>query len=107
NGRLVINLTGQHTNSANAKTYRVRFGGVGGTVFLQFAPTSSAGFSGTCVIRNRNATDSQVGKPAGLVGEGVATTVPVTAAIDTTNAVDLVITGQLANSADTIQLDEF
>lgn len=55
----------------------------------------------------RNATNSQVGGPTGNDGFTTATTAVVTAAIDTTAAVNIVLTAQLASAGETITLESY
>lgn len=108
NGILRISTYWSYTNSANAKTGRIRLGGAAGTQFLSVAHTTSAAFSDTRSIANRNALNSQVGIGAGTtVSGGTSTAAPTTSSVDTSLAQDLVLSGQLANSGETITLERY
>jgi hypothetical protein len=108
-GRLRVNTLWSFTNSSNAKTIRIRFGGMSGTVFHSENPlTSQRAIRIITDIENRDAANAQVGKPVDVYGYGPSTNVPVTSAIDTNNNdVDLCFTGQLANSGETISLEAY
>jgi hypothetical protein len=101
NGRLLIRATFSHTNSANNKTLRVRFNGIGGTAYLSQVDTTTAAFTANVRIANRGLTNSQVGAVEGSV------VAPTTSAVDTTLAVPIVITGQLANTGETVTLESY
>lgn len=110
NGVIEIETMWTYTNNANAKNLRVRFGGTGGVLFLNTAPTTSYGVQNTCFIRNNNAVDSQKGFTAAAsshFGSTTATPWPTTASIDTSAAQDIIIAGQLANSADSLTLESY
>lgn len=109
NGFLLILTSWQVNNDASAKTGRVRLNGIAGTSFLASSLANQVFGSHPTQIHNRNNASSQVGASPGgnQVGFGVGTSAPVTAAIDTTAAVDLVISGQLADGADTITLETY
>ena len=105
NGQIEIWAMFSLTNNANVKTPRFKFGSM---TFQSSALASSASQQIIGRLANRNATNSQVafaGSGTGL-GSG-STAAPVTSAIDTTANVDLTITGQLANSADTMTLESY
>jgi len=107
NGRLRITALWNYTNSANNKTLRVRFGGIGGTIYHSTVLTTTANFRAIIDIANRNATNSQVGAPNGLNSVGSTTGALVTGAIDTTLAQDIVITGTLASAGEAINLESY
>lgn len=107
NGRLRILTTWSTTNDASNKTYRVRLGGIGGTAFTAAVSASLASMKLLTEIANRNAANSQVGGPANYSGLGGSGAAVVTAAINTASAQDIVITGELADSADTITLESY
>lgn len=98
NGYTEVLLTGQHTPNANNKTYRVRFGG---TLVGTAIPTTSASGVWRFIISNVNATNVQKSSPLAGV-DGVSGNAVGSAAIDTTADVTLLITGLLANGADSI-----
>ena len=111
NGKLRITATFTYTNGANNKTFRMRYGagggGVGGTLMGSGIATTTELLKAQLEIGNRNATNSQVG-----TGNLLSTFDPIaspaaTSAIDTTVATEVVITGQLANSADTLRLESY
>lgn len=101
NGWIEVYLNaGPHTNSANAKTYRVKYGG---TSFAALAATTSV--TGKFIIRisNMNVTNAQnSGTSSAGISSGFSTNAALTGTIDTTAAQDLTITGQLANSGESI-----
>lgn len=96
NGHLRITWLGSHTNSANGKTWRVRFGasgaGTGGTAFYNVAATSSSSLSNQIIISNRNNAASQVSATNAASTSFNQTTGTVqTATINTVNASEVVI----------------
>lgn len=100
------------TNNTNVKTMRVRFGGIGGTVFTAIPVTSQAGAGFVVGSWNRNATNSQIGLNGnaggqGSTGLGVTGGAPVTSSLDTSVATTVVITGQKATSGDTLTLEAY
>lgn len=110
NGVVEIETLWTYTNNANVKNLRVRFGGTGGVLFLNTAPTTSYGVQNTCYIRNNSATNAQKGYTAAAgshFGSTTAAPWPTTGAIDTSVAQDVVIAGQLANTADSITLESY
>jgi hypothetical protein len=108
NGGLHIYTSWTYTNSGNGKTLRVRFGGVSGTSYLSSAPTTTASLSDMRRIRNRNSASSQVGGSANVSNPLISqTTAIVTSSVDTSAAVDVVISGQLASAGETITLENY
>jgi hypothetical protein len=109
NGGVMIYSTWTVTNSANNKTTRIRLGGIGGTAHNDTVWTTIATVPDARRIRNRNSASSQVGSTAAASGGGFSTTsgAVVTSSVDTTAAVDLVFTGQLANTGETITLESY
>jgi hypothetical protein len=91
------------TNNANAKTLRVRFGGVSGAVVFSAAMANSSYVSFSCEIGNTNTNaQSTVGdytKDATMVAA-----LAVTSALNTTSAQSVVISGQKATAGDTLIL---
>jgi len=108
NGMLEVEYLGTHSNSANAKTYRIRFGGLSGNSYCVIAPTTTNTSHGIAYIANRNSEASQVGNSQmtqggwGSIASGV-----VTNTVNTANAQDIIITGQLANTGDTMVLERY
>lgn len=108
NGVLRVTALWTYTNSVNAKTLRVRFGnGLSGTAFQNLAAANStAAFRTFTTIQNRNSASSQIAGIAG--GNFTATTIAnVTGTIDTTAQQTLTISGQLANTGETITLESY
>jgi len=104
NGRIELDVIWSYTNSANTKTLRQKFGG---TTILSTAVGASAVTRTSAVIANRNATNSQVATPNFSTSFGVSSATLTTMAIDTTAAVNIVLTAQLANSGETITLEAY
>jgi hypothetical protein len=105
-GSVRIETTWSYTNSANSKTLRVKFGG---TSYLAVALTTSATGADVRIIRNRNSASSQIGNigtgtPAYTLNSSAA--LP-TSSVDTTAAVTILLTGQLANTGETITLEGY
>ncbi len=109
NGAVRIWTQWSYTNSGNAKTLRTRFGGIGGTQYMSVAPTTTASMRDVPrIIQNRGAANSQVGGViSATAGFAPTTGAPVTSAIDTTLAADIVLTGTLANTGETITLESY
>lgn len=108
NGIIRVHTTWSYTNSANNKILKVRFGGIGGTAYFNTTSTTTASFKHVFEMHNRGATNSQVsgtssGSTAGIWSSSTCSI--TTSAVDTTAAVDLVFTGQLATAAETIALE--
>jgi hypothetical protein len=94
------------TASANAKTMRVRWGGASGPLLLGLASSSTSASSRFDFwLCNANSTSAQISPPSALTG-GVGNTsgLVISTALDTTQAQDLVFTGQLADPAETVTL---
>jgi len=99
NGILRVMAGYGHTNNANNKTVRVRFGG---TAFTTVVTTTAANCQIMSIIYNLNSTSAQGSIPH--VGLGTTTAAAVSGSIDTTQNQDIIVTGQLANTGDTITL---
>lgn len=104
NGQLELEALFSYTNSANSKTLRAKFGG---TQYLNLTLTTTAASQSLVRIANRNAANSQVGNIVGSNGFGNSSGTLVTSAIDTAADVNLTITGQLANTGETITLESY
>lgn len=110
NGRLRITTLWTVTSSANNKIMRVRFGGIGGTVYMQLTQTAIKTVRDQREIANRGSASSQVGADSSFysaAGWGTATADINTSAVDTTADVDLVITGEKANAGETLRLESY
>lgn len=94
------------TNSANAKTLRMRFGGTSGTAYLSTAATTSASFSDCHLISNRGSASSQVGS-AQAIGLGGSAAAVITSSVDTASATTIVISGQKASAGETLTLESY
>lgn len=105
NGGVRISGLFSYTNSANGKALRVRFGGTayyGPTV----TTTNSAAF--LFEIWNRGTANSQIGPAVtNTVPLGAAAVAPTTSTVDTSATFNITITGQLANSGETITLEAY
>jgi hypothetical protein len=98
----------QNNNNANTKTLRYRWDTIAGTDFLGYVGTTNVAIQSQRLIQNRNSASSQVTVGAGTANAYAASaTAPTTAAINTAVSTTLVITGQLANSGDTITLESY
>lgn len=108
NGRVIVTAFFSMTNSANTKTLRMRWGGISGSVMTSSGLTTSATWRTEGEVANRNATNSQVTGPnnAASVYNQTPTAI-TTASIDTTASVDIVITGTLTNTGETITLEYY
>lgn len=107
NGQIRVTTLWSPTNNANNKTMAVRLGGLSGTLFQQAVQANVTHQQNHCRFGNRNSASSQVG--ASLLGFGwnANTSAVVTATVNTANAQDLVITGTLASSGDTLTLESY
>lgn len=94
------------TNNANAKTLRVRYSGIGGTVYQQFDLVSSASFMGELIIQNRTA-GTQVGATASSVPNTKNGSAATTSSVDTTASTTIVITVSKATAGDTVTLESY
>lgn len=103
-GAMRIHVLLTHTNNANNKTIKVKFGGA---ILNTIVDASTATLNLEMYTANRGTTNSQVSQPAGANSFGVSATAVVTAAVDTTKDQPLLITCQLATSTDSCQLERF
>ena len=104
NGVLRITCLMSNNNSGNTKTLQVKFNG---TAFWAVAPTTTLTARGQGQIHNRNSASSQVGGPNGTGGWATAGGAAVTSAHNTTGALNITITGTLANSGDNMTLEYY
>ena len=106
NGRLRIESLWTVTNSANNKTVKVRFGGIGGTFFLGRVIGAAATFYNIVTIANRGVANSQVGNQTN--GDlSISTAAVTTGTLDTTIAQTLVFTAQKTLAGETITLESY
>jgi hypothetical protein len=107
-GGLLLYIFGfSYTNSGNNKTLRVRFGGIGGTIYNTATATTTASVLGIGMIGNAGAANSQRGNANGIGSIANTSSGTITSAIDTTSATTLVFTGQKASGAETITLERY
>ena len=106
NMTIVVNSLWSMNNSANIKTPRVRVGGIAGTESVNPQIASNSSFQPKCLIRFRNALNSQIAM-AGTQWSSYSATggAVVTSSLDmTVNDAAIVLSGQLANAADYLTL---
>lgn len=108
NGRLRISGVFTHTNSANNKTIRIRFGGAAGTLYLSRTLTTTVSTPFLIEIANVNSESSQKStrSSGGLLDTSTAAAL-VTSSVNTALDVSIVISGVLANTGETITLDSY
>lgn len=108
NGLLDIFLKVTATNDASSKTIRGRLGGIGGSVVFAQATVSFATAEARFTMENRNSESSQLGGRSGSAGGiGGSANAFQTSTVDTTVETTLVLTGQLADAADTLTLESY
>lgn len=108
NGILRVTSRWSYPNSANSKTFRIRFGGIGGTRFLDVSATTTVAYQDQRMIANRGVENSQIGNSMGLGGGFSSSTSSLaTSSVDTRQESELVITGQLASAAETLILEAY
>lgn len=103
NGWVEIEALWSHTNNANNKTLRIKFGG---TNYFSLAVTTGDMDRAVAKVQNRNNVGSQVGGPANRRGFENGSTV-ITSGVNTSADVTILITGQLANAADAVNLESY
>lgn len=108
NGFIRVTMLWTTDGNTNTKTMRVRFNN---TVFWAITNSSATHLTGQAlgIIRNRNATNSQVGMALNVSGFTTGFNAAViTSAHDTTGALDLTITAQCTTSgSDSIHLEGY
>lgn len=107
NGVLRITAVWSNNNSANTKSFRVKFPGTSGTNYLTLNTTTNISHRMQAQIANRNATNSQVGMSASTSQTGWASSsvALATSTADTTADQDVSFRAQLANGSDTATLE--
>lgn len=98
-----------NNNNANVKTFRIRLGGISGTIIGTFTTTTANGATAELISAVINATNSQTSRLSGITGNsGAFQNGPTASAVDISSAgVTLVITAQKADGADTVTLSTF
>lgn len=109
-GALRVTVLGSFgENNANEKRFRIRFGasnaGISGTQLGTVNGASNLSMRGQVQIQNRS-TSSQISFPV-VSGFTVSTSAVETSAINTSNASEIVITGQLGVGTDAIRLEAY
>lgn len=107
NGAIRVTALFSYTNSVNNKTPRIRLGGIAGAALFSNNMTTTGNLLATRIIQNRGAQNSQVSSSGIANTFGTGTGAVVTSAVDTSASWDLVISGQLANSGETITLESY
>lgn len=107
---LSINSLWSSTNSSNNKTPRVRLGGISGTTYANPVLTTTAAYQTVTSIRSKNSVSSQVGMASPIIAVySISGANPViTSTIDmSASNTDIVITGQLADSSESLTLQAY
>ena len=108
NGVLRVTSQWSYTNSANNKTLKVRLGGISGSIFFDTQQTTTAAYVDMGrLIHNVNSAAAQKSRGASVTGAGSTGTAHITRTVDTTVALDLVLTGQVANTGETVTLESY
>lgn len=107
NSRVRVRYTESNNNNGNNKTTRARLGGISGTVVSAVVTTTGLSHTKEFEIVNKGATNSQEFVEAAAASGFGATGAVGTATVDTSVATTLVITGEKANSGDTLTLNNF
>ena len=102
NGRVRITSLWSATNSANNKTMRHKFGG---TNYFAQNMVAHQSWRHETEILNRNAVNNQIGNTNNVFGSQAGA--PNSSAVDTSAAVTVLLTGQLANAAETVTLESY
>jgi hypothetical protein len=102
NGKLRFYILGTVTNNANAKSFRLKHAS---TPLWQVSYTTAVGVTAQILFLNKNSESSQVTSLFNSsILSGSAVTVVTPSAINTSADFSLTITGQLANSEDSISV---
>jgi hypothetical protein len=107
NGWVRVTALTSNNNSGNAKTTRIRFGGIGGTAYHAPAPTTNTTVDAHAIILNRNSESSQCGMQSSGSRYSQSGSALATSAVDTSAETTIVITGQLANGTDNMRLEYY
>lgn len=104
NARVEVLVDFTYPTSANVKTLKVK---LGATAMINVAPTTTTGMLFNLVFANRGSAASQRFRGNTLASNNAGVQLAGTAAIDTTAAADITITGQLASAAETLILESY
>jgi len=105
NGAIRTTALYRVTNSANNKTLRMRLGGLAGASMGSFITLNTLSARLVFAFQNQDNPASQVAIDGG--GFGASASAILTGMVDTSVEQDLVLTGQLANGADSIVLESY
>lgn len=108
-GRLRVISLWSYTNSANSKTMRIRLGGIAGLQVAAQVSTTTATVQTWQLIRNVNAENVQkmFNASSPVPFQTAATAALVTGAVNTAVDQNLVFTATLANTGETITLEDY
>lgn len=103
NGTLFTLITASYTNSGNNKTYRIKFNT---TTLSAPAVTTTAAFHEVFFVKNMNSYSVQEAGSNAANQFGTTSTVPISGAVDTSQAFTFSITCQLADAGDLCKLSK-
>lgn len=103
NGVLRISFICSHTNSANNKTYRFKYGG-NMIAFGLYTTTATA--QGAMLLYANNSTSAQKAYDS-VIPFGATSAALRTMSVNSTIDQNFVITGQLANDAETMSIESY
>lgn len=113
-GQLEIIFMYSYTNSANSKTMRIKHsavgGGAGGDTYYSCAVTTTQVTNGICCIHSNNSVSAQKGWGIGSTGPsglGALSSSLRQFTRGLSNDSDIVLTGQLANSGETLTVESY
>jgi hypothetical protein len=105
NGRVRVSAHWSHTNSANNKICRIKFGG---SALHAITNTTTAQSRAQVEMVNRNSLSSQVVSMfGGDSGFGATTSALSTLSLDTATSLNIQVSGELANSGETITMESY
>lgn len=106
NGRFRVVTFWEMSNNANNKTFRVRYSGAGGSALVSQTFTTQVYYRDEREVGNQNSASSQVWH-AGFSVFGTGTAAIGTSTVNTGSDSTVAITGQKANSGDTLSLRSY
>lgn len=106
NGRFRVVTFWGMSNNANNKTFRVRYSGAGGSALVSQTFTTQVYYRDEREVGNQNSASSQVWH-AGFSVFGTGTAAIGTSTVNTGSDSTVAITGQKANSGDTLSLRSY
>lgn len=106
NGQIEVISHWTYPSSANNKILRIK---IGSTTFWQVTLTTNANLHTYFRVCNRNSAASQVGftLSGGISGFGQSGSAIITGTENTNTTLNMVLTAQLANTGETIQLESY